>query len=126
MNYQTQVTSPVSVIIVSSLGTTSRGGSSTSALCPEDNHTDEGAIIVNTALLACIEALQAANKHLQDVIDKQGPKCFRLENIKHSDKLVLFYTEFQSYETLLAFYEFLRPSVDNLKYWGSKLVKAKS
>jgi len=48
------------------------------------------------------------------VIDKQRPKCFRLENIKHDDKLVHFYTGFQSYETLLAFYEFLGPSVDNL------------
>ena len=60
------------------------------------------------------------------MIDKQGPKFFRLENRKHSDKLVHFYTGFQSYETLLAFYEFLGPSVDNLKYWGSKPVKTKS
>jgi len=28
----------------------------------QDSHNDEGAIIVNTALLAFIEALQAANK----------------------------------------------------------------
>jgi len=37
---------------VSSFGTTSHGASSTSATCPEDSHTDEGTIIVNTVLLA--------------------------------------------------------------------------
>jgi len=41
---------------VSSLATTSHGASSTGAPCPEDTHIDEAAIIVNTALLAHIEA----------------------------------------------------------------------
>ena len=81
---------------VSSFGMTSRGASGSSAPCPEDSHTDEGSIIVNTALLARIEALQAANKRLQDQLDKQKPKCFRLESIKDDDKLVHFYTGFQS------------------------------
>ena len=82
-------------------------------------------IIVNTALLAHIEYLQVTNKRLQDNLDKQMPKHFRLEVIMHDDKLVQFYTGFQSYESLIAFYEFLGPSVNNLKYWGSKPVKTK-
>lgn len=41
------------------------------------------------------------------------------------NKLVQFYTGFQSYESLTAFYEFLGPSVSTLKYWGSKPVKTK-
>ena len=57
---------------VSSFGMTSRGASGSSAPCPEDSHTDEGSIIVNTALLARIEALQAANKRLQDQLDSKS------------------------------------------------------
>ena len=89
------------------------------------SQANEPEIIVNTALLACIEYLQLANKHLQDDLDKQKPKYFRLEIIMHNDKLVQFYTGFQSYELLIAFYEFLGPSVSNLKYWVSKPVKTK-
>ena len=38
----------------------------------------------------------------------------------NSNYLVSFYTGFQTYELLLAFYEFLGPSVNKLTYWGSK------
>ena len=61
---------------------------------------------MNTALLACIEYLQPANKRLQDDLDKQKPKYFRLEIIMHNDELVQFYIGFQSYES---------PSVSNLR-----------
>ena len=76
----------------SSLATTSHGACSTIAVCPEDSHVDEGAVIVTAALLAHIAVLQATNKCLQDVIDKQQPRCFGLENIRHDDKCVHFYT----------------------------------
>ena len=55
---------------------------------------NQSEIIVNTALLARIECLQPANKRLQDDLDKQKPKHFRLEIIMHNDKLVQFYTGF--------------------------------
>ena len=57
---------------VSRLGTTSRGASGSSAPFHEDSHTDEGSIIVNTALLARIEALQAANEHLQNQLEAKA------------------------------------------------------
>jgi len=41
-------------------------------------------------------------------------------NITHSDSLVRFYTGFQSYEILVAFFEYLGPSVNKLRYWCSK------
>ena len=44
----------------------------------------------------------------------------RLEDIAHSDSLVAFYTGFQTYDLLLAFCEFLEPSVNKLTYWGGK------
>ena len=56
----------------------------------------ESEIIVSTALLAHIEYLQLTNKRLQGDLDKQKPKNFRLEIIKHNDKLVQFYTSFSS------------------------------
>ena len=89
------------------------------------SQANEPKIIVNTALLAHIEYLQLTNKCLQDDLDKQKPKHFRFEIVMHNDKLVQFYTGFQSYELLIAFYEFLGPSVSNLKHWGSKPVKTK-
>ena len=40
--------------------------------------------------------------------------------MQHNDKLVRFYTGFVSYAVFLAFFDFLRPVVDHLNYWGSK------
>ena len=48
---------------------------------------------------------------------------FRLENIANNDKLVTFYTGFDSYHLLLKFFEFLGPSVNQLLYWGSQQKK---
>ena len=76
--------------------------------------------MVNTALVARIEALQAEARTLRSKLSKTKPLHFRLENMGHSDSLVAFYTGFQSYDLLLAFYEFLGPSVNKLTYWGGK------
>lgn len=81
---------------------------------------NETEVIVNTALVARIEALEAENKALHHKLSSQKPKHFRLENIASNDSLVRFYTGFQSYEILLLFFEFLGPSVNELHYWGSK------
>ena len=74
--------------------------------------------IVDRALLARIEVLEAENSSLRaKAADK---KYFRVKDIQHDDKLVRFYTGFVSYALFLAFYEFLGPAVDHLNYWGSK------
>ena len=76
--------------------------------------------MVNTALVARIETLEAEVNTLRAKLSMKKPLHFRLENIGDSNHLVSFYTGFQTYELLLAFYEFLGPSVNKLTYWGTK------
>lgn len=79
-------------------------------------------VIINSALIARIEALESENKCLKKSISTFSSKrCpFRVEDIAHDDRLIQFYTGFSSYDIFLAFYEFLGPAVDKLRYWGSK------
>ena len=76
-------------------------------------------VVVNTALLARIESLEAENRYLQSAIGSK-PQDFRIEHIQRDDRLIRFYTGFPSHRVLLAFYEFLGPVVNKLNYWGSK------
>ena len=95
----------------------------TSLSCGEvstQQQTERQAMVVNTALVARIESLEAENRTLKLKLVSKKPRYFCLEDIAHNDSLVRFYTGFDSYETLLAFYDFLGPSVNNLTYWGSK------
>ena len=50
----------------------------------------------------------------------QKPSKFCIEEISHSDSLIHFYTGFHTYALLLAFFEFLGPSVNSLQYWGGE------
>ena len=75
-------------------------------------------VVVNTALLARIEALEA--EHARQRTQQKDKNYFRLEDIQHDDKLVRFYTGFVSFMVFLAFFEFLGPAVEHLNYWGSK------
>ena len=45
---------------------------------------------------------------------------FRIEQVKHDDCLVRFYTGFITYHIFLAFFNFLGPVVHKPNYWGSK------
>ena len=74
-------------------------------------------VVVNTALLARIQVLEAENSRLKSV---PQTKHFRLEDIEHDDDLVRFYTGFVSYCVFIGFFEFLGPVVNHLNYWGSK------
>ena len=78
------------------------------------------AILVDTALIARIEALEAENCSLKKrkITQPDGP--FRIEQIKNDDHLIRFYTRFMSYMIYLTFFEFLGPVVNDLNYWGSK------
>ena len=78
------------------------------------------AILVNTALIARIEALEAENRSLKTKEITQPEGALIIEQIKNDDQLVCFYTGFTSYVTFLAFFEFLGPVVNDLNYWGSK------
>lgn len=74
-------------------------------------------LLVDRALLARIEMLEAENSRLQKKSEKH---YFRVEDIQRDDRLVRFYTGFVSYALFLAFFEFLGPAVNHLIYWGSK------
>ena len=79
-------------------------------------------VTVNTALLARVEFLEAENQQLKEKVKQLSlkRKTFCIKHIAHDDKLVRFYTGFCSYMVLLAFFEFLEPSVNELNYWGRK------
>ena len=83
------------------------------------NNDDSASVIVHTALLARIEALESSNEQLSSQLSSQK-KYFRLEHISHDDSLVHFYTGFNSYELLITIFQFLGPAVNNLTYWGTK------
>ena len=75
--------------------------------------------LVSTALLARIEALEAENTSLKKhALSKDAN--FGMEQIKHDDRLVSFYTGLKSYVVFLAFFQFLGPATNRLNYWGIK------
>ena len=74
--------------------------------------------LVTTALLARIEFLEAECSRLQNSASKI--LRFGIDQIKHDDCLVSFYTGFPSFAIFLAFFQFLGPVVDKLQYWGGK------
>ena len=92
--------------------------SDTSLSTIEKNETE---VVVNKALVSRIELLESQNDQLQSDLKKQGPKFFRIENISKDDSSVKFYTGFISYEVLFAFFQFLGPAVNSLRYWGTKI-----
>ena len=71
--------------------------------------------LVSTALLAHIEALEAENTRLKKHLLSKETK-FGMEQIKHDDSLVSFYTRFKSYVVFLAFFPFLGPATSKLNY----------
>ena len=82
-------------------------------------------VLVDKVLLACIEFLESENERLKKEKQVVGSH-FRVEQIKHDDKLVHFYTGFISFVLYLAFFSFLGDVVEHLNYWGSKDTKTKS
>ena len=65
---------------------------------------DETSVIVNKALLARIEFLEAKLVECQSKLQKQEPRYFRITNIASNDSLISFYTGFPSYEVFLSFF----------------------
>ena len=85
---------------------------STTQVCSTDQP------LVTTALLARIEFLEAECSRLQN--SERKILHFGIDQIKHNDQLVSFYTGFPSFAIFLAFFQFLGPVVDKLQYWGGK------
>ena len=75
--------------------------------------------LVETALLARIEFLEAQLEKLKSTYHKKS-QSFNIDQIKHNDHLISFYTGFPSFDLFLEFYQFLGPAVDKLHYWGTK------
>ena len=92
---------------------------STSLLSSEGNPSNTEAL-VNLALLARIQMLEAESSQLKAKLAAKKLEHFRIEQIQHDDKLFNFYMGFVFYEVFLAFYEFLGPVVNELNYWDSK------
>ena len=97
--------------------TSSCSVSSTPSECIPHQVPKSSEVLVDTALLARIEALEAENTRLKT---QSKQTHFRIEDIQDNDKLIRFYTGFVSFVVFLAFFEFLGPVVNHLNYWGSK------
>ena len=97
-------------------------GCSTPTTVPAPQPLSDTEVLVNTALLARVEALEAENSRLKRDLDKCENKrqYFRLEQVKHDDTLIRFYTGFVSYAVFLSFFNFLGPVVNELRYRGEK------
>lgn len=80
--------------------------------------------VLNRALLARIEYLEAENQKLKESASITRPKHFRLDDIANDDSLVRFYTSFPSYEIFVAVFDFLGPAVNKLHYWGTDAVRS--
>ena len=63
-----------------------------------------------------MEELVSLRNKVESLERKLEEAKFRLSNIKDDDSKVTFYTGFPSFSTLKACYDFLGPSVNNLKY----------
>ena len=77
-------------------------------------------VIVNKALLARIEFLEADFVEYQSKLDKQEPWYFCITNIASNDSLIHFFTAFPCYRVFLCIFAFLGPSIHCLNYWGNK------
>ena len=81
----------------------------------ESNSSDNQ--LISLALLTHIEFLEAEKRQTES--KKKEKQDFRIEDIRHDDKLIRFYTGFFSYAVFLTFFEQLGPVVNHLTFWGS-------
>ena len=79
--------------------------------------------VLNRALLARVEFLEAENQKLKGSASTTRPKHFRLNSIAN-DSLVRFYTSFPLYEIFIAVFDFLDLAVNKLQYWGTDAVRS--
>ena len=94
---------------------------------PEKDLTDACTQTEKTLIddeIVVIEKVAALEKEVRCKDQQPLQQKFQLMNIKDDDNQVLFYTGFQSYGALEAFYDFLGPAAETLCYkrsiWSSK------
>lgn len=86
---------------------------------PEENYTEvEGS---NFNILEMQRKIDELQVKLSQVESTYRRSLLRLENIRHSDDLVKFYTSFPDYKTLIAFYEeVLESDAQVMRQWEGK------
>ena len=89
---------------------------STTLLDVTSAQSQEDSNLVISVITARIEALEAENASLKSSATKQKAVHFGIDQIKHDDRLVAFYTGFSYYRIFLAFFLFLGPAVNKLRY----------
>ena len=92
---------------------------SNDSLIRNQETTNDLQVTLNAALMSRIEVLEQENTTLRRNVIVAGKKPFRIQDIMHDDTLIRAYTGFPSNEILLAFFQFLGPVVNHLKYWGT-------
>ena len=89
---------------------------STTLLDVTSAQSQEDSNLVNSVVTARIEALEAENASLKSSATKQKAVHFGIDHIKHDDRLVALYTGFSYYRIFLAFFLFLGPAANKLRY----------
>ena len=82
----------------------------------DESANDNCGVTLNTALLACIEMLEAENAKLK--LQCEERKYFQIESVADDDNLVHFYTGFVSYRIFQTFFDFLGSSINHLNFSG--------
>jgi len=91
--------------------------SSEEDILDEDDRINSIDMWVNDGSKELIEQLKETVKILEAKLTETR---FCVENISKDDQDLIFYTGFSNYTSFKAFYDFLGPAVDDLKYWGSQ------
>ena len=76
------------------------------------------AALILLLIVAMEEEISKLKQEVFNLKQEYTLSKFTLSNF--TDK-ISFYTGFPSYESLMACYKFLGPTVNNLKYWNSKV-----
>ena len=92
--------------------------SSSSQMQSRESPSDSTGVLLNTALLARIEYLEAEDDRLKASLSK--PQYFRIEQVQHDDHLFCFYTRFTSFAIFLAFFEFFGTCCSQTELLGIK------
>ncbi|XP_070546136.1 uncharacterized protein [Ptychodera flava] len=71
-----------------------------------------------------LAAVERENSFLKDRIYQLEGRIFSIENIKHDNKKVQFYTSFVNYEAFYGFFKYLQPKAERMVYWRGSATPA--
>lgn len=76
--------------------------------------------LLELKLADCEEKLLEVKNENEILLSRQ----FSLHKIKDDNSVILFYTGFPSYKTLMSFYKYIEPKLEKMQYWkGERLIK---